>query len=357
MNKAVKVILKTLLTLLIIVLIVAIGFVAIISIWEYRPDEQETLDINGSSNLTFNLGDIISILSFNTGYASLSQDNDFFMDGGEMVRANNIDQVNYNLNRIKDAINTFSPDITLLQEVDLNSSRSFSVNQVEYYHNAFQGTSTFAYNYNALYVPYPMPTIGHVESGLNTISKYAPFSSIRQSLPVPFSWPLSTCNLKRCLLITRFDIANSDKELVVVNLHLEAYDDGEGKIAQTKMLMDLLATEREKGNFVIAGGDFNQTFPGVDPVKYAIIDPEGWTPGTLLEKDLPDGFSYCYDQSSPTCRLLDKPLTKNDNPQYYVIDGYIVSDNLTIVEEATTRDLEFVASDHNPVSIKIKLGA
>ncbi len=356
MNKAIKVALKALLILLIIVLVLAIAFVAVISIWEYRPDDVENLEITGTSNLSLSLGDTLSLLSFNTGYASLSKNNDFFMDGGEMVRATNEQQVETNLDYIKTLINTHSPDITLLQEVDLDSSRSYNINQVEYYSEAFGGTSTFAYNYNALYVPYPMPTIGHVESGLNTISKYEPTSAVRQSLPVPFSWPLSTCNLKRCLLISRFDIENTTKELVVINLHLEAYDDGEGKIAQTKMLMDLLKAESDKGNYVIAGGDFNQTFPGVDPDKYAMIDPTDWTPGVLLAEELADGYDYCYDQTTPTCRLLDQPLTTNPNPQYYVIDGYIVSDNLTIVKAATTIDAGFVASDHNPVYIEVKLG-
>ena len=38
--------------------------------------------------------------------------------------------------------------------------------------------------------------------------------------------------------------------LVAVNLHLEAYDDGEGKAAQTAMLFDILEEEYAKGNYV-----------------------------------------------------------------------------------------------------------
>ena len=38
-------------------------------------------------------------------------------------------------------------------------------------------------------------------------------------------------------------IEGSDKELVSINLHLEAYDDGEGKAKQLKQLMDLLKEE------------------------------------------------------------------------------------------------------------------
>ena len=84
------------------------------------------------------------------------------------------------------------------------------------------------------------------------------------SLPCPFSYPIRLANLKRCLLVNRIPIEGSDKELVVINLHLEAYDDGAGKEAQTRMLAQLLREETEKGNYVIAGGDFNQTLDTVD---------------------------------------------------------------------------------------------
>ena len=59
---------------------------------------------------------------------------------------------------------------------------------------------------------------------------------------------------------------------MLFNLHLEAYDDGEGKCAQTKMLADLLAAEAEKGNYVIAGGDFNQIFSTADGSAFPVQD-------------------------------------------------------------------------------------
>lgn len=50
-------------------------------------------------------------------------------------------------------------------------------------------------------------------------------------------------NLKRCLLVSRISVEGTDREFVLVNLHLEAYDDGEGKIAQTRQLAALLEAE------------------------------------------------------------------------------------------------------------------
>jgi len=139
---------------------------------------------------------------------------------------------------------------------------------------------------------------------------------------------------------------------VLVNLHLEAYDDGAGKLAQTKMLMEVLQQEYEKGNYVIAGGDFNQSFPNALKV-YPVVDEEKWTPGVLLQSSLPEGWHYAYDTAAATCRLLDQPF--NENCQLYVIDGFILSPNVTAVS-AETVDLGFVYSDHNPVKLQVTLG-
>ena len=63
-----------------IVLILLVA-VAILTALEYRPDQIETL--NKTSGKQFiSTGDSMTILTYNTGYAGLSKDEDFFMDGG-----------------------------------------------------------------------------------------------------------------------------------------------------------------------------------------------------------------------------------------------------------------------------------
>ena len=162
-------------------------------------------------------------------------------------------------------------------------------------------------------------------------------------------------NLKRCLLETRIPIDGSDKELVLVNLHLEAYDSGEGKIAQTKQLMDLLSKEYKKGNYVIAGGDFNQTFEPVKdkyPLTQDTIQNEKWAPGIIENKDLADGFTFAVTDNAATCRLDDHVL--DETTQLYIIDGFIVSDNIE-VQEVTNLDKGFEFTDHNPVKMVFKM--
>ena len=216
--------------------------------------------------------------------------------------------------------------------------------------------SAYALNFSANYVPFPVPTIGKVRSGLLTFSRYGIREATRISLPSPFSWPVSVVNLKRCLLVTRIPVAGSDKELVLVNLHLEAYDDGEGKLAQSKQLREFLAQEYEKGNYVLAGGDWNQIFPRSDST-WPNTHEELWTPGYLDEAELAEGWRYVWDDAVPTCRLLNQPYDPADteNTQYYVIDGFLVSPNLR-VESVETIDESFTYSDHNPVLLTISFG-
>ena len=188
-----------------------------------------------------------------------------------------------------------------------------------------------------------------------TLSAFPISSSMRISLPCPFSWPIRTCNLKRCLMVDRIPIADTDKQLVVVNLHLEAYDSGEGKIAQTERLVQVLNEEYEKGNYVIAGGDFNQVFSNVDWSMYP-ADPDKWLPGMIDASAFDSRWSLLMDNAVPTCRSLDQPYAGADPEtfQYYLIDGFIVSDNIT-VKSCKTQDLGFVHSDHNPVKMEITL--
>lgn len=69
-------------------------------------------------------------------------------------------------------------------------------------------------------------------------------------------------DLDRCFTISYVPVDNG-KTLALVALHLSAYDEG-GKIRQKQleMLNEVLLSEYEKGNYVIAGGDFNHDIAG-----------------------------------------------------------------------------------------------
>ena len=356
--KFVKKFFKCLLILVLVIVLIVGGLVGWLSAVEYRPAPVETLaPLSDAASQKLPQGAELEILSWNIGYAALGKGSDFIMDGGENIRAADKPTVESYLAGIGATVQAGDYDIVLLQEVDTNSSRTYGINEAA---ALASGDAYHALNYSCPYVlnPYTyfIHPFGKINSGLMTCSDYEISSSERQSLPCPFSWPLRIMNLKRCLLVSYLPIEGSDKQLVLVNLHLEAYDDGEGKIAQTKQLMDFLEQEYQKGNYVIAGGDFNQVFPGALEA-YPNEHPDNWIPGVLEKSSLPEGFTYVYDLAVPSCRLLNQPYDPSDtvNTQYYVIDGLIVSPNVT-VNAVETLDLGFADSDHNPIRLSVTLG-
>ncbi len=334
-----------------VIIVLLVGLIGFLSLTEYKPEpiEDAIISTSKSDSQSIKIDEEFTLYTWNIGYGGLGKESDFFMDGGEMVNPPSLEAIDKNLIGIANFIDNHEADAWLVQEVDLDSARTDNVDEVNLLSNHAGQNSTFAYNYNCKFVPIPLPPMGKIESGIATYTDYS-FVDVpkRISLPCPFSWPVSAANLKRCLLVSRMEIEGTDKELVLVNLHLEAYDDGEGKIAQTNQLIQLLTEEYEKGNYVVAGGDFNQSFPGVLD-RYPVNNEELWTPGVLENSILPEGWSFAYDIENPTCRLLDKPYDGTN--QVYIIDGFIVSPNVT-VNAVNTIDLDFEYSDHNPVELK-----
>ena len=331
---------------------------------EYNPQNVEALSINGNTQRNASVGTPMRIMTWNVGFGALGDNADFFMDGGKMVQTASKDRVYSNLTGIMKEVEAVSPDIFFAQEIDTNSARTYFINESDYFVNnspatVFDGQNAYATNYRVAFVPLPLPPIGKVEAGIEIFSEYKLNSAIRLKLPCPFSWPLRTMNLKRCLEVCRVPVLDSDKELVLINLHLEAYDDGEGKIEQTKVLSSILSEEVAKGNYVIAAGDFNQTFSGTDSSRYPLVEGADWQPGIVEESDFDKDLSFYMCEEVPSCRSLDRVLadapSKEPNDfQYYILDGFIVSSNID-VEAVTTEDLGFVCSDHNPVIMDFKL--
>jgi endonuclease/exonuclease/phosphatase family metal-dependent hydrolase len=361
-------IIKILGSILLLIIIIAIIFVGVLTAFEYKPNNVEEVIINNNQANLVELNTSIKLMTFNIGYAGLGKDEDFILDGGKSGRPSSKEVVETYFNGIKDILETFDADIYMLQEVDLKSRRSYQINQFEEL-DTFLGSSyssQFAYNFKSIFVPFPLSFsdhIGYVESGLATYMSYQVASSTRYQFPGEFSWPLRVANLKRAMMVSELDIQGSDKKLMVVNLHMSAYDgDGSLRAQEMAFLKEFMIEQQALGNYVIIGGDFNQTFPEADGIYEVIQDFYVAYP---IETDyLPLGYSFYHDLTVPSCRLLNQPYNPNDvNTQYYIIDGFIVSSNIEVESYsfeqvnpgAVTLDLAFANSDHNPVVIKVKL--
>lgn len=351
-----------------VVAVVLIGFVALVGFLtatEYKPTQTEKLTVvktgNGEGTKPVTAGQDLTYMTWNVGYGALGDNADFFMDGGTSVYTATKERVEENVAAISSEITSVDPDYLFLQEADRNSSRSYGIDEVPQMAASLE-SYCFAYNFKVAYVPYPVPPVGRVESGIITASDYALGDAMRYSLPISFSWPVSLANLKRCLLITRTPVvdaqgADTDHDLVSVNLHLEAFDSGAGKVAQTKMLAKILQKEAAAGNYVVAGGDFNQSFSSTDISAYSAQEGK-WTPGILDESAFERDLQFLQDTGTPSGRSLDQAYEGADKStfQYYMIDGFIVSSNIE-VKSIQTQDLGFKNSDHNPVVMQLSLAA
>ena len=306
----------------------ALGAVSWYTLREYRPQKVTPLPAPKDGQ-TLSLKDSFRLLTWNIGFAGFDKTMDFFMDGGKMVRPRNREQVIKNMKGIKKVLDTQKAEVYFLQEVDLDSSRSYRIDQHRYFEKALGIPGIFAWNYKCDFIPYPLPPLGKMSSGLSTFTGLKVRSARRLSLPESFSWPVKTCNLKRCILETRISIKGSSRELVLFNFHLEAYDKGEGKLAQSRLLAKILSREYEKGS-------------------------KNWTPGLLEKEFLPPHFSIAADDTFPTCRLLDRPYDGSaEKGRVYVLDGFLVSDNLKI-SKVSVVNTDFAYTDHQPVMLEVR---
>jgi len=337
---------------LIFALIVFIVLLTFMTITDYNP--KLNLDLNINQVAENEVSDEISVMTWNLGFAGLGKDSDFFMDGGEDVNPTR-EVFTTNMEDIIDTLKKNKVDIVFLQEVDRNSKRSYKTDMFEKISSEVftQYSSSFATNYKVPYVFIPFPPIGKVHSGIATFTTFEMSSSKRIGFDINYSWPTRVLHLDRCLNVSRHPIQGSDKELVLINLHLSAYDDGGLRAEQLKVLKELITTEYDNGNYVVAGGDFNQQFPTIDNSKYPVVYPDNYLPNTIADDYLEADWNYAVSEDIPTYRLLNE-VYNPETSQVGVIDGFITSPNIeiTFVENL---DLGFANSDHNPVVTTLRL--
>ena len=216
----------------------------------------------------------------------------------------------------------------------------------------------FAKNYDVFFVPAP-PTkpMGKVVSGIATYSKFIPESSTRYSLPGDFGFPTQLFYLDRCFMVNRYRIENG-KELVLINTHNEAFDEG-GNIrkAQMERLREFVLNEYNSGNYVIAGGDWNQYPPDFKPAFPGNKEFTGQIGNFYLmgiESDyMPGEWKWIYDPATPSFRTLIAAYDPATTPTS-VCDIFLISPNIESVS-VKCHHLGFTNSDHNPVIMQVKL--
>jgi len=301
---------------------------------------------------------LLTIATQNIGFGAYSEDYTFFMDGGKESRARSEEAVLENTKGVTGQIKKLDADFLLFQEVDLDATRSFHIDQYALLRQDFsEFDSVKSISYDSSYIFYPVTSPhGKSLSSIVTFSKYDLDSSLRRSLPVA-TGVAKFFDLDRCYSISTLPVDNG-KTLHLYNVHLSAYGGSqEIRDGQINMLVEDMKQDVENGDYVICGGDFNHDFTGdsINRLNEGNFD-FGWAK-PFPEEKLPDAISICKNYTNaemiPTTRNTDIPYEKGIS-FVVVIDGFLVSSNIETIELFNV-DNGFEFTDHNPVQMKFIL--
>jgi endonuclease/exonuclease/phosphatase family metal-dependent hydrolase len=315
----------------------------------YQPAEA-TLAIEGKCNPS-KWPEKLSVMTWNLGYGGMAAENDFFLDGGHNILANDKTSVVRHLTSMAAVLRKHPVDLYLLEEVDSGSWRSYSIDERQVVMEGVDACcSSYALNHDVFFLPYPMlRPLGPVRSGMLALGRFRPAEAKRIQLHGSFPWPDRAFQMERCLLLWKLP-REDGKNWTIIQLHLEAWDAGSIRAAELAQLRELALKEYSAGNFVLLGGDWNAVLPGVRMDEFTQRKPNAHLL-KLNEDFLPSGWTWGIDRSRPSNRSTNVPYDPQKN-YLTVIDGFVVSPNVRI-ESVETIALNFQDTDHEPVHIEL----
>lgn len=377
-TKAKKVIKITGIILLALVIVLAAYIIYLYASYHRIPDNQELqveeISQNTEAGNELTTEKNYSALTYNIGFGAYTPDFSFFMDGGKSSWAKSKDSVKETIKGAGELVASKDPDFALVQEIDLDATRSYHVNEYSILkENIPAYNCVFAQNYDSAFLFYPFTQPhGKSKAGLALFSKYPITGSLRRSFPISTSFT-KFFDLDRCYSISRVPVDNG-KELVIFELHMSAYGNSDAiREGQIRMLSEDMQKEYEAGNYVICGGDFNHDLKAADTQSKASdasnntqtdsgdsAELESWA-YPFPRSELPEHFSFCLDQLSEDEKNNLWNSARNADMEYVpgetytvTLDGFIISDNVecTKYENVNTG---YSYSDHDPVYMEFQL--
>ena len=377
-TKAKKVIKITGIILLALVIVLAAYIIYLYASYHRIPDNQELqveeISQNTEAGNELTTEKNYSALTYNIGFGAYTPDFSFFMDCGKSSWAKSKYSVKETIKGAGELVASKDPDFALVQEIDLDATRSYHVNEYSILkENIPAYNCVFAQNYDSAFLFYPFTQPhGKSKAGLALFSKYPITGSLRRSFPISTSFT-KFFDLDRCYSISRVPVDNG-KELVIFELHMSAYGNSDAiREGQIRMLSEDMQKEYEAGNYVICGGDFNHDLKAADTQSKASdasnntqtdsgdsAEPESWT-YPFPRSELPEHFSFCLDQLSEDEKNNLWNSARNADMEYVpgetytvTLDGFIISDNVecTKYENVNTG---YSYSDHDPVYMEFQL--
>ncbi len=333
----------------VIIILIPIALLVYLFINEYQPEDIENARIIRNNNSTSTKKEM-TVTTFNTGYSCLDKAQDFFLEGGKGSRCVSRNKTQSNTKNIVNILKGINSDFYFLQEVDEPCRRSCYTHQVKYISKKYNDyNSSFCYNYKVKYVPIPIfKPMGSTISGMMFLSKHKITDSKRYQLKGDEPFFKRLFFLKRCMMVNKI-VLKGNKELILINIHLSAYDKGGlMRKKQIEHLIEFIKELSKEHKHVIIGGDWNHL---LDTSIYK-EDMPSWV-SLLPEKLFKTDYKIIYDKDVNTVRSEDTPYTKGQNFET-IVDGFLVSPGIDVKAIQAT-NYEFKYTDHNPATMTFRL--
>ncbi len=293
------------------------------------PQESYSKIINKPIKAAIDQDSIYSIITYNVGYLS-GMTNNKAVNRTEELFSNN-------LNRLKQQLKNYNPDIIAFQEIDFDADRSYHVNQMEEVSGLGYPYAAQAINWDERYLPFPygLPNkhFGQVISGQSVNSKYKIVSQERHVLTRVEDSPFyrDAFYLDRLAQVVKLTI--EDIEVVVINIHLEAFDKPTRDI-QAQTVLDMYNSYRHKYPTILLG-DFNSDPKTTDAAINLFLNLDNTGNAAYRNNNIKNTFN----SENPTERI--DYIFYNTNFIEYV-DGNVLDSFGDI-------------SDHLPVEMRFRL--
>ena len=293
-----------------------------------HPLKDKNKIIQQESNTPQTTDSIFSIATYNIGYLS-GMTNNLPIAKPKSLFDNNLEQV-------KAVLKPLNIDILAFQEIDFASARSYDVNQQQEIAKLGYPFIGQAVNWDKRHLPFPQWPIslqfGRVYSGQSVLSKYPIKKQERIVLQPVDADPFyrTAFYLDRLAQVDKIDINN--KTVVVINVHLEAFDKPT-RTKQTLKVLNLFNSYKDSYPTLLVG-DFNSD------AKYK-------NAGIAPFIDNPEIGNAAYIKPYPNTYSSVKPVKRIDYIFY----------NKNFIEEISSRVITEMgdASDHIPLMMTFKL--
>jgi endonuclease/exonuclease/phosphatase family metal-dependent hydrolase len=312
------------------------------------PPAQEAAQFNPpASGALPPVDGVLTVASWNVGYAGMGKDSDFVSDLGEQSRPLSADLVRTNATAIAARLAALDADVLLLQEVARPSWNTYGHDVLADLTGALPDYGVgFAADIDTRFVPPPL----RIEIGNANFARRAVAAAERRALPLEPNFEMGMFRKGYRMHILRL---GGTEQWVLINIHLAAFDDAADAVRERQMaaVLDFATAEYAAGRHVIIGGDWNMRLA---PTGFAHTTDEKylfWV-RDLPEGATPPGWRWGIDRSVPTVRTANQPYRAGEN-YTLIIDGFLVSPNVEI-QSVRTQSLDFVHSDHNPVLLTAK---